>query len=400
MSGQVSIERQTDDCSPQLQLFSCLKLPHGFSNAIEIMAIMPLFIYSSKSISFSKDKPINPTDLICERTCNIGDQHVRLTIKAVNLTNQFRFPSVREEFVLDALLKICSSSQNNLARTNESITIKFTLNQISKVLSEANRGKVKYNLNEIKEALNVLNEAHYSIAIYGNDGTIQKWGESLISGLGITERKQWLSSDANEVCVARLHPMVSEHVLKLMWRSFNFSSTCILRSPVARKIHKWISMRYTQASVAFPFNFRLSTAVEIIGLEATRYADLCRNLEKGLKELEEQKIISGFIVKSTEYSTESSKTRRKEVDRVYEIYAHSDFVKDAKRANSLQNEVQARMNVIQHFLQNENESEYATAAHVSRMKPELVKKISQKIKEDEQYRSDRSARILEQAEHD
>lgn len=338
---------------PQIELFSDpSSIPTGFTHGLELVNSIPWFEPDKKTLTIRG--AATPSDLILTRLCTIAGQKIELTVKAATLNDCYRFPGGREELVFDALLKIASEGHNGVF-IEDSSAVAFSLSKVHRTLKLHNGGKAKFNLNEIKEALIVLNTSAFDIRLFDPEGGSESYSDNLISGLGVLSRDDWLtSSDKDVTCYARFHPMVTQAIKKMRVRPYSLTHNVQFTSPAARRLHKHLSMVYKQASIAHPYTISLQTALSLVGYRNKNEAKVysaARPIEKGLDELVAKRIIHSWDSESA-YSS-GLRGRQVEADRLYTLYPHEEYCKATKQSNAIQSTMSAKMRLIQSFASEE-----------------------------------------------
>jgi len=319
--------------------------PSGYSQGLELFTCIPWFEMSKNNLNVSGTA--DPARLRQERSAMIYNTRVKLIVFAAPLENCHRFPGVREEIILDALLKIAGSGHNG-SMTNNSASVSFSLKEIFKTVKSLNGNKAKYDLGAIKESLLVLNGARYELQVFDESGDSTMYRDSLLSGLGVSSRREWLSGNhSDSPCYARFHPLVFIAIEALRIRPYRLDVTMQFSSPYARRMHKYLSMYYKQCSTAHPYNISLSHALEMTtnvnSDSKSTLSKKARPFESALIELGEQDVLADWSYTS---SYEKGKTGRdKEMDRIYKLVPHASFVKSVRKSNALQNIIRDKQDI-------------------------------------------------------
>lgn len=163
-------------------------------------------------------------------------------------------------------------------------------------------------------------------------------GESKIVGpclptLAAVSRAQ-LRSDPKARWIISFHPLVTGSIDQVTYRQFNYHLMMSHSTQLARWLHKQLVLKFTFAELMKPFDMHYSTIRRDSGLldEYKRERDGMDKLEEAFAELKQREVIR-------KYEREDLKgPRGKNLDIVFTVYPHYDFVHETKAANRRQND--------------------------------------------------------------
>ena len=312
----------------QLQLFEML-LPEDkpYSNTIEFYDFIPKY-------HWGKVERINGKFLdSLERNFECKGQTYKVKISPAGVEDKdgverYYYPSKREELVEDALRKLAVEGQGMFL--DELAGVSFTLYQLQQELKKNGHS---YSLDQIKESLQICNQAHLSLK--DSDGK-SVFAETMFVTLGLQTREDWKGTGQKTRAFVRFNSLVSKAIQQKMFRQINYEISMSYKTVIARQLHKRMSHHYTQASYTDSYGILLSTIIRDFGL--TEYAQLrdnMRKVETSLKEMDSKNVIMAY--KAEKIS--DAQNRNKLVDVKFIITPSFDFIKEMKRANKRQNDI-------------------------------------------------------------
>lgn len=163
--------------------------------------------------------------------------------------NRVIFPGVREELVERALRKIAvhnlsaTKLQANPQDNSQAVTIVFSLHQLRKELDSTGH---EFRLEEIREALSVMQRCHVAVESQGDSFVRGKAGPILptfefFADPNDTEGKRTL-------CRAAFHPLASAAILGELYFPINYDRVMTLVHPLARWITNLLNVRFRYAT--------------------------------------------------------------------------------------------------------------------------------------------------------
>lgn len=335
-----ALDKLTVSQPSQLKLFEIIQAPgkpNPYSNTIELYDALPKYNWSAKR------EHEDLSNAVITRQCTIRGQTFTVKVKPAIIEKNNRavliYPGQREELVEDALRKLAVEGKGYMIEDKAGVL--FTLYELQKELEQMGHG---FNLNEIKEAILVCRGA--SIECFSEDG------ESMISAsffpmVGLTTRGEFMRKGSDARCYVQFNPLVTESIMNLTFRQYNYRLAMDIRSPLARYIYKRMSHYWTQASTDSPYTPSLVSFLSQSPRELSpRMAENIRAMKNALDTLRRHKVISG-------YDTEQIKESRRILDVRYTIWPHEEFVKMVKAANKRAQLTRLRKDVIDHDILDE-----------------------------------------------
>jgi hypothetical protein len=244
------------------------------------------------------------------------------------------YPSNREELVEDALRKLASQQRYGfiLQPPNEASGVTFSLNELMMELKA--RGHT-FSYQEIVQSLYILHFSFIDIFAEGNgeEGRMSSPYLPLLTSVG----KKQLNVDSDAKWIVHFHPFITLGIAALAYRQFNYELMMSLSTQLARWLHKYLCMKFTQAGLmAPPFAIYYKTIKRDSGLlkqkqERNNYGDI----EDALNELKARNVLGSWKKKET------LGPRGKILDAIYYLTPSLAFIGEAKAANKRQANVTA-----------------------------------------------------------
>jgi hypothetical protein len=327
----------------QLDLFRLTELP--YTNAFDFYETIPRFIVGgTKSRYYTPDGRIaevkrnaDGTALPVERFYEHQGKGYTLEIKPALIKQRGGgykafFPGVREEIIETVLFKLAvergyfaSYRDGDEDSRPENYTLFTSLYEIQKEL-ERQRGAVSFSKSEIKEALEVLQEATYHMRSKDADTDLKF---QLISDFGHFN-KEYDDSGKKATVYIRFNALISTAILKRNWRLLNYESVMKEESFLARWFRKRLALAFTYAQLGKSYNIKLSTIINSSGVSLyDQFRDNLAFVTKTLKELDIVERI--HVEKDFEMNPETKRKRLK--DALFVIYPTLAFSNEQIRAN-------------------------------------------------------------------
>lgn len=258
------------------------------------------------------------------------DYIAKITPAAVEISKgefKYFFPSQREELVEDALRKLASDGhgvflQDRLEKNSLPMaSVLFTLYELQKELKRMGHS---YNINQIKESLNICANTGVILESPQESGVIIS---NLFDTLGL-ESKDEVGNGKATKCFVRFNLLVTKSINDKTYKLLNYDACMSYKKSLARWLHKRMSHNYRQASLSKPYTITLSTIIRDSGITASkRIATTLQRVEVALNELKDSKMILMFEIEKI--------LSNKLVDAKIIIYPDSKFVSDVIKGNKL-----------------------------------------------------------------
>jgi len=252
-------------------------------------------------------------------------QPARVREKKESTTKDY-YPSANEELIEDALRKIATEQYSGFFdKPNYRSGVIFTLYMLREELRKRGHSR---SYQQIVLSLQIL--ARSTIEIRTSNGAD---GEgftvnSYFSGLSAVSKNK-LSEDPNAKWIVQFHPLVTQAIDALTYRQFNYGQMMSHSTQLARWLHKQLSLKFTFASIATPFEMRYSTIKRDSALLEgyTRDRAAVSALDAAMEELK----TSGVLMSYKKETILAARNKIKDV--VYILYPSVDFSQEMKAAN-------------------------------------------------------------------
>jgi len=295
-----------------------------YSNTIELYDQMPKYFFGGVEREEGKTVSALP---ILSRDFRHRNKEFSLNISPAALIDKKSgktihfYPSQREELVEDALRKLAVNKKGIFLDSDAAV--KFTLYELQQELQKSGHG---YNINQIKEAIEVCNKS--IIEIIDRDGNNVSIGSTIFPFVGMENNPEARGKDK---VVVMFHPLVTRSINQRTYRLYNYNKVMAYKISLSRWLHKRISHNFSQASATNPYSIKLSTIVRDSGMKMyERNSDSLKQIIKCLEEM----VSIGTLAK---YNVEKNFVGRKLEDAMLELFVSDDFVADVKKANKLIN---------------------------------------------------------------
>lgn len=326
----------------QLDLFRLTDL--SYTNAFDFYEMIPRFVVGGEKSRYYtpegriKEVRRNPdgTALPVERFYEHQGKGYTLDIKPALIKQKGGaykaiFPGVREEIIETVIFKLAvdrgyfATFGSEEDAKPENFTLFTSIYEIQREL-ERQRGAVSYSKGEIREALEVLQEATFHLRSKDAD-TDMKF--QLISDFGHFN-KEYDENGKKATIYIRFNALISTAILKRNWRLLNYESVMKEESYLARWFRKRLSLMFVQAQLGKTYNIKLSTIINSSGISP--YDEIRFNLAFVKKTLSELEIVERFhIDKEEEVNPETKRKVMK--DALFVIYPTLAFSNEQIRAN-------------------------------------------------------------------
>ena len=310
----------------QLNLFQdfLCNTPHEkqrLSNTIELWDAVPKYFINKRRQGQLRKDGYLPT---AERTFQFRGKEVTVKIRPARITVDNKdkefYPAAREELVEDTLRKLACQSGDGYLEDKRS-GVRFTLHQLRNELKNNGHTLSYY---EVMEALRILVAA--TIEISSVDGTTDYTTAPLTTLIRVS--KNDIKENPGSRWYADFSSLVTEGIQLIQYRQYDYTLNMVLKSQLARYIHKRMCHNYVQASLLHTYNITMSGVARDSGLlECKRSKDNRKMLENALDELRSNNII-------LYYQGSELRGKRNALNDVrYKITPHHDFIAQVKRAN-------------------------------------------------------------------
>ncbi len=311
----------------QLDLFEVLepdpRKKNPFSNTLDLYDALPKYNFDSKETE-------NVQDAQAVRSVKVNGQDYLVKIVPAMIKrgnrNVMIFPGAREELVEKALRKFVVDGQGKVQGGEVGVT--FTLYQLYNELSSHGR---TYSYQEIAEAIDVCQGSRIEVSTNAGQSVVKS---QLFPTVALTTRQEYIESSGNAKCFVKFNPLVTDSIINLTFRQYNYQLGMSISSQLARYMHERMSHYWIQASADHPYTISLISYLEQSGRGLSKLmSDNIRAMTRALESLIEHEIVS-------HYEQERLKEGRKIIDVRYTIFPHEKFVKQMIQNNQRYSSVQ------------------------------------------------------------
>lgn len=298
----------------------------GTSNTIELVDTAPMFAWKRRN--YIRDLEDGQEVRQFKHRGSVYELKVNGALIERKLKNKktekvLVIPSVREDYVFDALKRIAYSG--GARDFNNEAGVVFTLRQLRKELSETGHS---LTLSQIKESLKVLNTSHVELS--PSSGASESIGGTYLSSLYLTSREDYVDNPQDAFCYATFHPLVTQSIKKQTYRLYDYEKAMSITSELGRHIFKRMSHNFVQAASDKTYDFRLNNYLESTPRGTTTVKADSRAMRIALNVLIDHHVITHF----DDERVKSAKDKRVTVDVKYRLYPHPEFISQAIKANS------------------------------------------------------------------
>ncbi|MEP1145464.1 MAG: hypothetical protein ABJH52_17200 [Henriciella sp.] len=234
------------------------------SNTIELWDSLPLYHMSTMKQKHLRDgngrlKPMKNEVLYRPSGRNQQPKkvHVRMqaaSIDAADGSVKDYYPSATEEIIMEILRKIFNDQQygfHNEAREESWVT--FTISMLRKELKA--RGRTRSH-DEILQSLKILSRCHLEVKLDGERKAIIS--QPILSHALESTRSDWVA-DPHARWAVKLPLMLSRAVNQITYRQYNYGVQLVMKSQLARWLHKRLAHNYTNADIMTPYHITIDS---------------------------------------------------------------------------------------------------------------------------------------------
>lgn len=300
----------------QLELFSLVdgdtKTNKRYSNTVALYDSLPKYSWEQRDVT-------EVSDQARIRTIKIGGDEYKVEVRPALITrngkNVMVYPGIREELVEDALRKLVVEGQG-VAHQGE-IGVRFTMYQLQKELADNGR---TYSRTELQEALEVCNGTN--LRVTGHEGkTIVS--SPIFPHMMLTTREEYLDTPTDTKCYVRFNPLVTDSIINLKFRRYDYTTGISMKHSLARWIFKRMSHYWTQASATHPYSYSLVSYLQSSPRGLTKdMSENRRAMNRALDALKMHNVVS-------HYEMEQIKDGRRLIDIQYRVFPTDQYVSEA-----------------------------------------------------------------------
>ncbi|WP_422452146.1 plasmid replication protein [Endozoicomonas sp. ALC066] len=328
MTAESNLDKSLEDSritsNQQMNLFQLPDiLDKNHSNLVDIYDALDKY-------SYGKVRRVSKiSDASRVTVAKIKNRKIKATIRAANMTDAngntyLIYPGEREERVEEALRKLAVSGNGTFI--DDSAGVIFTLYALQKELKANGH---HYKIPELKEAILVNRRA--SLSVETMDGTAIVDSGFFIAA-ALVSRSEYLENSKSQ-CYVRFNPLVTESILRMQFRRYNYSLSMKIKNSLARYMYRRMSLYYTQASSKDPYTPNLVSFLSQSPREISpRMSENIRAMNTALTVLKKCCIVKDWA------DPVQIKKGRKIIDVKYKIHPHKNFVSQQRMASASLNE--------------------------------------------------------------
>ena len=310
-------------------------LDKNYSNTLEIYDLAGKFLYS-KQHKYMKRASAEETEFT--RTTVYRKMEINVSVAAANIERIkdgkkqriFVFPGAREEVIEDVLRKFATERRAEayeITTGSEAGTklvgVGFTLYEVYEELKRV--GKT-YSYSEIREAIEIMNRS--MLTFLSSDGSIDLSAPFFPIKLVAEKGKKKVTRSF--IC---FHPMVTEAILSLNFRRYNYTKALGLNKHYSRLTYKRLCHRWTQAAPDKPYTILLSTLIKAM---KDPYANLYQDKALFVEVFDDLMSEKANVLER--YVSTPKKEGLKIIDWKFELYPTNAFAKQQAANNKVENQ--------------------------------------------------------------
>jgi hypothetical protein len=308
----------------------------NLSNSIELWDSMPRYSISRQAMKKMRDSNGRLPVLQLEMehrgnkyTIKIHPVPIEKTKNGGEVDSVEYYPSANEGLVEEVLRKFASDKNGFFIdeRPKAKSGVIFSLYQLMLELKRCGHAR---SLNEIKDSLYILNRSFIQITQHNSDKTKNiNFASSNYFPLLAGVTRGDLKMDSNAKWLVQFHPLVTESIVNLSYRQFNYYQMMCHSNQLTRWLHKLLVMKYIHAGRLNSFVIHYSTVKRDSSM--LNYYSRARAAQDAfdfaMDELKGNNVLRDMDRK------EKVGIRGKVLDIIYTVFPSNQFVKEAAVAN-------------------------------------------------------------------
>lgn len=328
--------------NPQLSLFQTFFTTTGIetsdTNSIEFWDTIPKYHVSQQAMNKQRKTNGNGQLKLLEFTYDFRGREMKAkiypaTISAVdkdgNDDTKHYYPSANEELVEEALRKIASDKKlfSGFYEEKQRSGVMFTLNQVREELKLKGHART---CAQIVMSINILSLSIIEIVDVANGKRKGGFTRSAYFPNIATVTRDIYKADPYAKWYVEFHPLVTLAIDTLAYRQLDYDILMKFKTQLGRWLHRWLSNKFTQASVTKQFKIHYKTikvsSKLLDGYEHERQAIKATN--EAMQEL----VDLGIALKVVKTFTYGKFNKIEEI--IYTIYPTVRFIKQTIAANA------------------------------------------------------------------
>ena len=344
------------DESHSLEHFHLPELDSKKSHVFEIFDSAPKFFYGSvvRTIDEKRNHEFLPVRKSCftirghEFTVEMFPGTIFEKKSRQDDTNVYRqyYPGEVEEVICDVILKMATTQgrsayfrKKNDENKSNGVYVWFTLYELQQELKTLGHS---HNIPRIKKAIEILTRSQMTIEGKINGGKFSFSG-SIFDSLAMTTKADWETFGKSAKIVIQLNSILLRSIEAGTFRLLNFEKNMSLREPVAKWLHKKLTLMWKFASPSSKDSFQilLTTILNQSGMNPKmRFRVARQSIQKALEELKSRDILISYEEKAL---LDPEKRKGTISDVKYFLQPSPSFISEIILANKREKTVRKKM---------------------------------------------------------
>jgi len=315
----VSVEPRRSQQAVQLALWPVFETSK--SNMVALYDLAPRFVFEARPDGDGKKTVI-------DREFSFGGKRYKITMKPTRLVLEDqseidRYLGEREQIVEEVIRRLASGPNRLTLIGDNKVRFPFTLNEVR---TELKRVKHTYNLDEIREAITLLNEVRIRIE------EVDSRKSALLSApafpvMGMRRR----GDDGDRETFVEFNPLVADAIRTLAFQQVAYEVLMEIRDPVARWLLKRLHLEISETGDPV----QSMAATEIRRDSGMPEWKTTRNLLRRISAAVNLLVHKGILDK---VETEELKNRQRKEDIIFVMRASPGFLAEVQRSVQLAKE--------------------------------------------------------------
>lgn len=303
-----------DPRQPVLQFVLFEEEDRRKTNMVALYDLAPRFVFDIRT------DVIDPSGgkKVIERIFAFGGKQYKITLKPTRMKGKDgvetdKYLGEREQIVEEVIRKM-AASRNRLSLNEGKVRFPFTLHEVR---HELRRVKHTYDLDEIKEAITILNEVPIRIE------SIENKRSPLLAASAFPAMAMRSRDDHETETFVEFNPLVAEAIRTLTYRQVSYELLMEIRDPISRWLYKRLHMEIAHHGTPV----HVLTASEIqrdSGMSVWKTSrNALRRVRKAMEVLQKHGVLETI-------ETEDVMQGLKKEDLVFTVQASESFMEEVK----------------------------------------------------------------------
>jgi hypothetical protein len=316
--------------------------PSHYSNSIEFYDFIPKFVYKKVKREDNTILPIIAREFEhrnTQWTVKINPAYLEAKEGVV----RGFYPTRREQFVLDALIKLACHDGYGVELDGR-FSVRFKMSDLYKELAAHGH---TYSYDQIKESLNVMRSTKLDLACWTGGKWRVEYSINMFDAIGVVSRGN--ETDGDTFCYVRFNEIIEKCVKDKTYRLVNYAQSMEYVSVIAQHLHKRLSHHFTQAHVEENFTMHVSRMIRDFGLtESIQFRENIQQVKEALEEMRKANVVEKYRIEIVYGYKEKDregklitkqKTKPHVVDAKVSIWVTDGFTEEVKIANAVNHRI-------------------------------------------------------------